>query len=288
MNALPIKSGAKKQGFTLIELLVVIAIIAILAAILFPVFAKVREKARQASCASNMKQLGLAIIQYSQDNDEAMPSQDMFDWWTTPSYWTAYSWREMIYPYVKSTQVYKCPSNSNTNTDFLSGAVAGDTWNGLQPLVCDYVANANFARNANKPTSTNGDGPFSPDLNPEPISGSDVHPVYLSDIADPASTINLIENNNNGNNAFDVTNSSNATFLWAGHSDFTNYEFNDGHVKCLRPSGTLSVADGGSAQVNYWTRDNVSFSDTTTDNHYQASDLPNALTAINNANKTFK
>ena len=61
-----------RQGFTLIELLVVIAIIAILAAILFPVFAKAREKARQISCVSNMKQLGLAILQYQQDNDEIL------------------------------------------------------------------------------------------------------------------------------------------------------------------------------------------------------------------------
>ena len=66
-------SKPKQQGFTLIELLVVIAIIAILAAILFPVFAKAREKARQASCSSNEKQLGLGIIQYVQDNDEMFP-----------------------------------------------------------------------------------------------------------------------------------------------------------------------------------------------------------------------
>ena len=64
----------RNKGFTLIELLVVIAIIAILAAILFPVFAKAREKARQASCASNEKQLGLAIIQYVQDYDETFPA----------------------------------------------------------------------------------------------------------------------------------------------------------------------------------------------------------------------
>ena len=64
----------RKKGFTLIELLVVIAIIAILAAILFPVFAKAREKARSSSCASNMKQMGLAIMQYSQDYDEKMPA----------------------------------------------------------------------------------------------------------------------------------------------------------------------------------------------------------------------
>ncbi|MCW3058828.1 MAG: prepilin-type N-terminal cleavage/methylation domain, partial [Capsulimonas sp.] len=66
-----------KKGFTLIELLVVIAIIAILAAILFPVFAKAREKARQISCASNMKQLALGLLQYNQDNDESMPTTNI-------------------------------------------------------------------------------------------------------------------------------------------------------------------------------------------------------------------
>jgi prepilin-type N-terminal cleavage/methylation domain-containing protein/prepilin-type processing-associated H-X9-DG protein len=86
----------KKDGFTLIELLVVIAIIAILAAILFPVFAKAREKARQSTCASNLKQIGEALLQYVQDNDETYTG----------------SWHNScIYPYVKSTAVFHCPDD---------------------------------------------------------------------------------------------------------------------------------------------------------------------------------
>ncbi|BDI28797.1 hypothetical protein CCAX7_008480 [Capsulimonas corticalis] len=99
----------KKQGFTLIELLVVIAIIAVLAAILFPVFAKVREKARQTSCASNQKQLGLALMQYVQDNDEFYPSGTRG---TDPSNLnTGEGWASQIYTYVKSTAVYQCPDD---------------------------------------------------------------------------------------------------------------------------------------------------------------------------------
>jgi len=92
----------KKSGFTLIELLVVIAIIAILAAILFPVFAKAREKARQTACISNSKQLGLGFMQYAQDYDEVLPYQHWAQ--ENPTAW------HKVVPYVKNTQVYKCPS----------------------------------------------------------------------------------------------------------------------------------------------------------------------------------
>ena len=125
--------SSRKAGFTLIELLVVIAIIAILAAILFPVFAKAREKARQASCQSNEKQLGLALLQYYQDYDEKFPCGDtggtaMIGATTaTPGTGTIGSnglgWAGQDYGYAKSTGLFKCPSDS-TQTNGTSVAVS--------------------------------------------------------------------------------------------------------------------------------------------------------------------
>jgi len=98
----------KRRGFTLIELLVVIAIIAILAAILFPVFARAREKARQASCQSNLKQIATAFLMYAQDHDEMFPDclmgRDHGNWPLMNA------WSRCIMPYVKNQQVFRCPS----------------------------------------------------------------------------------------------------------------------------------------------------------------------------------
>ncbi|MBU0609932.1 MAG: DUF1559 domain-containing protein [Armatimonadetes bacterium] len=103
-----------RRGFTLIELLVVIAIIAILAAILFPVFAKAREKARQSSCLSNTKQMVLAALQYAQDYDERTPGHGCGwrDYSNAANVNAECCWAQKITPYCKNTQIFACPSDS--------------------------------------------------------------------------------------------------------------------------------------------------------------------------------
>lgn len=98
--------GGISGGFTLIELLVVIAIIAILAAILFPVFSSARERARQTACLSNSKQLAIALTMYTQDYDERLPMYQFPD----PSGGPTYGWQWAMMPYMRSSQVLICPS----------------------------------------------------------------------------------------------------------------------------------------------------------------------------------
>jgi len=126
-------NNTNKRGFTLIELLVVIAIIAILAAILFPVFAKVREKARQTSCLSNEKQLGLALVQYNEDYDEKWPQGSSSTGAGTVT--AGFGWIGTIYPYVKSTGLLKCPDDSTT----------GGTVGGINYSPVSYGFNSNAA-----------------------------------------------------------------------------------------------------------------------------------------------
>jgi prepilin-type N-terminal cleavage/methylation domain-containing protein/prepilin-type processing-associated H-X9-DG protein len=106
----------RKSGFTLIELLVVIAIIAILAAILFPVFAQAREEARRAACLSNSRQIGLAMAMYIQDNDETTPS--VYEDFTTNTRYD--SWR-LLQPYVKNRDIFYCPDRTQTGCNSFSG-----------------------------------------------------------------------------------------------------------------------------------------------------------------------
>src|SRR5687767_3253830 len=112
------KHRVAKQGFTLIELLVVIAIIAILAAILFPAFARARENARRASCQSNLKQIGLGVMQYTQDYDERLPFVETYPCagCTTTFVQNYVIWAEVTLPYIKSSQVFICPSATKYNS----------------------------------------------------------------------------------------------------------------------------------------------------------------------------
>lgn len=123
-----LRRSSNAKGFTLIELLVVIAIIAILAAILFPVFAKAREKARQTACLSNLKQIGLGLEMYKSDYDQTFPCINTG--WSTPSNQRVADkrgWANEIQPYVKNWAMFKCPSAVN-------GLPVG--------VACDYTYNA--------------------------------------------------------------------------------------------------------------------------------------------------
>ncbi|MDR3709258.1 MAG: DUF1559 domain-containing protein [Capsulimonadaceae bacterium] len=144
---------ARMKGFTLIELLVVIAIIAILAAILFPVFATAREKARQTSCASNMKQLGLAFVQYGQDYDEVLPFGT--DTSGGAPNGSAIGWSPQIYSYVKSVGVYACPDDQ-FNAGLWETATNGcSAANAAKMYAVSYSYNMNITNNGSTGVQAN-------------------------------------------------------------------------------------------------------------------------------------
>ncbi len=154
-------SSRRRNAFTLIELLVVIAIIAILAAILFPVFAQAREKARQAACMSNCKQIGLASNMYVQDYDEAYPNEPfLYD--NPPLHslpdgrqcegWVW--WPLVFYPYIKNLGVYTCPSDPNVNQGWTDDGKSNPYWPGGtgdgwgKPIPMSYIENGEIYDNS--------------------------------------------------------------------------------------------------------------------------------------------
>jgi prepilin-type N-terminal cleavage/methylation domain-containing protein/prepilin-type processing-associated H-X9-DG protein len=198
---------ARRTGFTLIELLVVIAIIAILASILFPVFARARENARRASCMSNLKQLGLGLTMYAQDYDEKNPL--IFVCLDSDAVCNDFEyWPSLVQPYLKSKQLFVCPSH--TDPFILAGRNAG--W----PV--SYVANSVFdtpAGNQQPPMSNGNRGPSS-----------------LASIQEPSTTIWALDGGTYFElNSWNKTDLGTAIAVSKRHLDGANFLFCDGHVK---------------------------------------------------------
>ena len=220
----------RKSAFTLIELLVVIAIIAILAAILFPVFARARENARRSSCQSNLKQIGLGLIQYSQDYDEKLVPSFVWNGGSDPATQT---WYQMVVPYIKSTQVYQCPSDPNKNKSWNSAVDSAATPN----FHSSYALN-HLAAGANSEA-------LQPGLALS-LFQSPSNTVYVSDAgARPntgtgAATGRIKEDSDDAPNSWNLSqfaSSGDKTGDWCGpkirHLGTSNTLYMDGHVKAM-------------------------------------------------------
>lgn len=218
-----------RRGFTLIELLVVIAIIAILAAIIFPVFARAREKARQTACLSNLKQIGTAVGMYASDYDGEMLWMQGWVVWNQIGSLGLPGWLQAIHPYVKNTNIYKCPSGPrNALTHYTFNACAMSLpwgWSGVAA------------------------GAYGLDSPPDPAAawmvfdsgttGSTWSDAPVDD-ADPTNEVQL---------AGDWSDPCHCLLFPGRHNGGNNFAFMDGHAKWLGAvPGGMTVADYSVAQ----------------------------------------
>jgi prepilin-type N-terminal cleavage/methylation domain-containing protein/prepilin-type processing-associated H-X9-DG protein len=230
-----------RQGFTLIELLVVIAIIAILASILFPVFARARENARRSSCMSNLKQIGLGVMQYTQDYDEKYPLYFQGQQGTavlqsdtnalgykytvhdTSTELRAVSWMDMIFPYVKSQQLFVCPSQTQDAIKSFYGAIA-------PPMYGYSSAVSGFHRYA--------------------YGGTGAAPLSLAEVKRPAENVMILDYGspysyaNPADYRGQQVMADRAHFI-SPHLEGTNICYTDGHAKWQNKATALAMATGG-------------------------------------------
>jgi prepilin-type N-terminal cleavage/methylation domain-containing protein/prepilin-type processing-associated H-X9-DG protein len=245
-------SRCKKKGFTLIELLVVIAIIAILASILFPVFARARENARRSTCQSNLKQIGLGMLQYTQDYDERY----------VPHSHNGQSWDMMIAPYIgqkidatsTSSGIFECASDAagriSTTRGKRSYSLPGFWWPDSDP----FSTPAGWAKDYTRMWRQQG----------QPVTG-------VAGIPSPSTTFMVLETNAQANLVGETNatwtikpmgasaagqpsqdyNGSSGTevYLPARHLEGYNYLYADGHVKWLRPASRQAIGPAGDTGV---------------------------------------
>jgi prepilin-type N-terminal cleavage/methylation domain-containing protein/prepilin-type processing-associated H-X9-DG protein len=206
-------SGSK--GFTLIELLVVIAIIAILAAILFPVFARARENARKSTCQSNLKQMATAAMQYAQDYDETLMRH-----FINPSS-GIYGWVWLLQPYVKNTGIFTCPSKPSAKWNGSATTFSGF---GYGYFACNNVPNG------------------APSLIARP----------LAEIKAPADVVMFSDSSSDNYYVIDWDDArvdDNGEVPEARHSEGANFAFVDGHVKWVK-DGAYAKRTGGEVPLN--------------------------------------
>jgi prepilin-type N-terminal cleavage/methylation domain-containing protein/prepilin-type processing-associated H-X9-DG protein len=241
-------SLVRKQGFTLIELLVVIAIIAILAAILFPVFARARENARRSSCQSNLKQIGLGLLQYSQDYDEKL---------VRCSYGTSngdgasqsdkWKWMDSVNPYVKSTQVYNCPSDAlNAKYVYNAPGVGGGNM-----AFGSYTINSALGVGGTPPSSNSSETTLSQ-------LGESATTLWVADASNTATdyVYRYIPVAKSGGDGVSISgsnprvlngHSSASGKISERHLETTNVLYCDGHVKAVKLDAIAKQNAGGTA-----------------------------------------
>jgi prepilin-type N-terminal cleavage/methylation domain-containing protein/prepilin-type processing-associated H-X9-DG protein len=230
------KAKKQKKGFTLIELLVVIAIIAILAAILFPVFARARENARRASCQSNLKQIALGVFQYKQDYDEKLPVPAYSNGAGTAT--SPYGWADSLQPYLKSTQIYQCPSETTAPTSVPTAQGYTDYWINASAA---SLADASFTASSLTVLLGDGDG-----ANPSSIGTYGSSSRYatmagatIGGVTTPATCATTLTTPTNA-----ITDKGASR-----HLDGGNYAFADGHVKWYKATASGSSTIAGIANA---------------------------------------